>query len=64
MYHCTIVPKLIIFATENQFTKFDNMTITRTQQDVFNICNLTAAELTAILTSIELSTKDNLQSTT
>ena len=46
------------------------MKITRTAPDVFNIwfrrtkgCELTYAELTSILTSIELSTKYNLQGT-
>ena len=45
----------IILAFENQPIKYLNMKITRTAPDVFNICELTYAELTAILTSIECS---------
>ena len=60
----------IIFAPDNQPIKFCPMKITRTAPDEFNIwlrrakgCELSTAELTAILISIELSTKYNLQST-
>ena len=45
----------IILAFENQPIKYLNMKITKTAPDVFNICELTYAELTAILTSIECS---------
>ena len=62
MYQCTNVPKLFIFATENQPIIMNNndndnetMKITRTAPDEFNICELSSAELTAILTSIESS---------
>ena len=44
-----------ILAFENQPIKYLNMKITRTAPDVFNICELTYAELTAILTSMECS---------
>ncbi|MBO7558493.1 MAG: hypothetical protein J6T52_08370 [Bacteroidaceae bacterium] len=47
--------QIIIFANENQLFKFLNMKITRTAQNEFNICELSAAELNAILTSIECS---------
>ena len=43
------------FAVEYQLFKFLNMKITRTAPDVFNICELSAAELSAILTTIECS---------
>ena len=42
-----------ILAFENQPIKYLNMKITRTAPDVFNICELTYAELTAFLTSNE-----------
>ena len=45
----------IIFAFKNQLFKFLNMKITRTAPDVFSICELTYAELNAILTSMECS---------
>ena len=47
--------QIIIFTFENQPIKYLNMKITRTAPDVFNICELTYAELTAILTSMECS---------
>ena len=47
--------KIIIFAFEIQLFKYLNIKITRTAPDVFNICELTYAELTAILTSMECS---------
>ena len=47
--------QIIIFTFENQLIKYINMKITRTAPDVFNICELTYAELTAILTSMECS---------
>ena len=53
-------PKINILAFEIQLFKFLNMKITRTAPDVFNVCELTYAELNAILTSIELSTKYNI----
>ena len=48
-------PKITILAFEIQLFKFLNMKITRTAPDVFNVCELTYAELTAILTSMECS---------
>ncbi len=45
----------ITYASEYQLFKFLNMKITRTAPDVFNICELSEAELNAILTSIECS---------
>lgn len=59
---CPIVPmsKNHFLCIENQMFKFLNMKMTRTAPDVFNICDLSAGELTAILTSIELSTKYNI----
>ena len=47
--------KKYYLCNENQLFKFLNMKITRTAPDVFNICELTYAELTAILTSMECS---------
>ena len=47
--------QIIIFTFENQLIKYINMKITRTAPDVFNICELSEAELNAILTSIECS---------
>ena len=63
MHPCTHAPMHLfyIFATKNQQINFSTMKITRTAPDVFNICELTYAELTAILASIDFSVNPDFE---
>jgi hypothetical protein len=61
-------PQITIFTFEFQLFKYLNMKITRTAPDVFNIwfrrtkgCELTNAELTAILASIDFSVNPDFE---